>query len=88
MGHSSQLVEKSSMRVTGKLKIFLVLSYVLILIQFIVAMSLGLVLYNTRVRITELEQDNKKIRQELKEAEDKCARMTDACIYILSEGVW
>jgi len=76
------------MQTTGKFKIFLVLSYILTLIQFIALFAVGLVLYNTQVKIIELEQDNKKVRQELKESEDKCARMTDACIHILSEGVW
>lgn len=64
------------------------LSYVLILIQFIALFFIGMILKNQDLKIQELEQDNQNIRQELIETEAKCARMTDTCIYILSEGVW
>ena len=64
------------------------LSYVLILIQFITLFFIGMILKNQDLKIQELEQDSQRIRQELIETEAKCERMTDACIHILSEGVW
>ena len=64
------------------------LAYVLILIQFIALMFIGMVIKNTHTKMSELEKDNQKIRQELIETEAKCQRLTDQCIYILTEGVW
>lgn len=64
------------------------LAYVLILIQFIALMFIGMVIKNTHTKMNELEKDNQNIRQELIETEEKCMRMTDTCIHILSEGVW
>ena len=62
--------------------------YILVLIQFIMLFFMGMILKNQDTKIQELEADNQKIRQELVETENKCARMTDTCIHILSEGVW
>jgi len=47
-----------------------------------------MILKNQDIKIQELKQDNQRIRQELIETEAKCQRLTDQCIYILSEGVW
>ena len=49
---------------------------------------MGAILKNQDTKIQELEADNQRIKQELVETENKCARMTDTCIHILSEGVW
>lgn len=62
--------------------------YLLITVQFIMLFFMCMILKNQDTKIQELETDNQKIRQELVETENKCARMTDACIHILSEGVW
>ena len=62
--------------------------YLLITIQFIALFFMGMVLKNLDTKLHELESDNQRIRQELIETENKCARMTDACIHILAEGVW
>ena len=69
-------------------KIFQVLIFVILLIQFIAIMFLGMYIKNIHLRLNELEADNQKIRQELVESEARCMRMTDTCIHILSEGVW
>ena len=69
-------------------KILIVLSYLLITIQFLAILFLSMVLKNTNIRLDEIKKDNEKIRQELIETENKCERMTDACIHILSEGAW
>jgi len=45
-------------------------------------------LKNQQTKLHELEAENQKIRQELIETEERCKRLTDSCIYILSEGVW
>lgn len=62
--------------------------YLLVAIQFIMLFFMGMILKNQDTKIQELEADNQKIRQELVETENKCARMTDVCIHILAEGVW
>lgn len=64
------------------------LAYLLIVIQFIALFFMGINLKNQQIKLHELEADNQRIRQELIETENKCARMTDACIHILAEGVW
>ena len=62
--------------------------YLLVAIQFVMLFFMSMILKNQDTKIQELEADNQKIRQELVETENKCARMTDACIHILAEGVW
>ena len=62
--------------------------YLLVAIQFVMLFFMSMILKNQDTKIQELEADNQKIRQELIETENKCARMTDACIHILAEGVW
>lgn len=64
------------------------LAYLLIALQFILIMFVAMNIHNLRIDYSKLEQDNQKIRQELIETEARCQRLTDQCIYILSEGVW
>ena len=63
-------------------------TYLLITIQFIALFFIGMNLKNQQTELHELETENQRIRQELIETEERCKRLIDSCIYILSEGVW
>ena len=43
---------------------------------------------NTKVAEARLMEIGSSLRKEMKETEEKCERYSDACINILSSGVW
>jgi hypothetical protein len=69
-------------------KLFNFFAYLLITVQAILLMFMSMHIHNIDNNIDSLRADNHKLRQELIETEERCKRLTDSCIYILSEGVW
>lgn len=65
--------------------LYLVFIFILLFVLGAVWVDLHNYKITTDEKIRSLEHE---LKQEISESEARCQRMTDACIYILSEGVW
>lgn len=66
-----------------------ILNLVFIFIMFFIVGAMWTDLHNYKITTDEkIRSLELELKQEISESEARCQRMTDACIYILSEGVW